>query len=538
MPKQDYFIFIFILASHFLWAQADSLILGEVTFISSEHVYVRFQTTELIHIGDSLNSIANSLPCLRVEKKSSTSCVCAILQDCVISKNDKISARVPLEQPVKTKPSIPEKPIATPAVQEDEVEPQAFETLEDIEAYQERIRGRISASSYSNISGGANEDRHRMMLRFSFNAFHINNSKLSVESYFNYRQNFLPSNPDNRQTRFFRVYNLALSYDLDATTKLILGRKINRKISSVGAIDGLQIEKSFGKFYTGGIVGFRPDIQEFGFNPRLFEYGAYAGVSLNNRNYSSESTLGFLQQHASGMVDRRYAYVQHRSLIGKKFSLFGSMEIDLYGALDTIKNGDPRLTSLYVSGRYRFSRAFSLSLSYDARKQIIFYETFRSDIERLLADDEARQGLRFNLSVKPIKYINLGLSASRRYQESNANKSNNINGYISHSRLPRIGGSLSLRYNYNISNYLKSKITSVTYNRYIFDSKLNTQCYFRYVNYEYNKSELFTNQQFYGLSFGYKLPKGMNFHVLGELSASDNKKDFRINTKLIKRFGS
>ena len=42
-----------------------------------------------------------------------------------------------------------------------------------------------------------------------------------------------------------KIYNLSASYAINETMSLSFGRKINPKLSSVGAIDGLQFEKKF-----------------------------------------------------------------------------------------------------------------------------------------------------------------------------------------------------------------------------------------------------------------------------------------------------
>ena len=63
----------------------------------------------------------------------------------------------------------------------------------------------------------------------------------------------------------------------------------------------------------------------------------------------------------------------------KKLNLFTSLELDLYNKVNDTVNNDVRLTNLYASARYRFSRKFDLTLSYDSRKRILYYETFKSD---------------------------------------------------------------------------------------------------------------------------------------------------------------
>jgi len=511
---------------------------GLVTFKASTNVYVRFDNTDNISVGDTLvNEIGDQVnACLIVQRKSSTSCVCSIINDCVISKNDKVYfrlANLPVEQSEISE-----------VIPEIEIEPLISEILEEepdsdnqsIRRYREAINARISAASYSNMSNHENEDLHRTMLRMSINMQHIDGSPFSIESYVNYRKNYLQRevSPDYK-TSFLNVYNLALSYNPDSLLAISLGRKINRKASSIGPIDGLQVESLWGKLYSGAIIGFRPDIRTFGFNSELFEYGGYLGFESNGKVFS-QSTIGLLEQRNKGAIDRRYGYVQHSSSFSKRVRLFSSLEVDLYRKLNGSTTTDPRLTNLFISLNYKFSRKFNATVSYDSRRRIIYYETLRTDIENLLADDIARQGLRLRLAVSPLRYINGGVSIASRFQNDNQNASMNINGFLSHSRMPGIGGRISINFNHNESNYLTSNIFSIRHSRSLIDRKLNGDFYYRRAQYSYFSNEVSNLQQYFGTSLSLRLNKTLRFSLLGEMSLREEERNIRINTKLIKRF--
>jgi hypothetical protein len=333
------------------------------------------------------------------------------------------------------------------------------------------------------------------------------------------------------------VYHFALKYDVNPTLSVTVGRKINNKTSSLGAIDGLQAEKFFGKNYVGVIAGFRPDINDYGFNSNLLEYGGYIGRASNNSTIYSQTTLGVLQQNNTGKIDRRYAYFQHSSTIMKKLTLFSSMEFDLYNKVDTITSNTINLTNLYASAKYKFNRKFNLMVSYDSRKRILYYETFQTEIERLLDDNEARQGLRLRLNVKPTKILYAGLSYSKRFQSSAQNKSTNINGYISLSKIPNIGGRLSINFNKNTSNYFESSIMSFRHSRELIRNKLSADFYFRMVDYNYYNTNSTSKQNYYGTNLSLKISKSLKLNIFGEVSAmSGEKNDYRINTSITKRF--
>jgi len=526
--KYAFILFIMTITNSLFGQKTDFVIEGKVTFMTSKNVYVKFESTKKIKVGDSLWVSNISTPCLLVKNKSSNSVVCSIINDCVINKDDIIIYNYVI---------IPEK---TETIEE-EIIPVVDSTLSNNlnkkeVSYLENIKARLSVASYSYLSN-IRDDRHSLMTRFSFTGNHINNSKFSVETYLNYRKNFISGDRSNTvKSSFFNVYNLAIKYDIDTTFSVTAGRKINYKTSSLGAIDGLQAEKYFGKNYVGVLVGFRPDFIDYGFNSDLFQYGAYIGRQTESKNFYSQTTLGFIEQTNSGETDRRYVYFQHSSRLFSKLNLFSSMELDIYSKVDDVETNDVRLTNLYVSARYRFSRKVNLSLSYDSRKRIIYYETLQSIIERLLDEDLARQGLRARINVRPWKNISTGLSYSKRFQNDTENKSDNIYAYLNLSKVPRIGGRVTVSYNMNSSNYLDSNIASIRYSRPFFDQRLNADIYYRFVNYEYVRNIPNFSQNYFGAYLSYYLDRTLTISLSGEYSSYDLENNYRINTRIIKRF--
>ena len=181
-------------------------------------------------------------------------------------------------------------------------------------------------------------------------------------------------------------------------------------------------------------------------------------------------------------------------------------------------------------------------LSYDSRKRILYYETFKSDIENLLDDDEARQGARMRVSIRPLKNTSVGLSYSKRFQNSGQNKSDNINGYITLNKIPVILGLLNVSYNINTSSYLESKILSFRHSRYLLRKKLNVDVYYRIIEYKYNISKINDalntayKQSYMGSTLTYLAGKKLSFGIMGEISNLKNEKNYRINARITKRF--
>ena len=518
------FIVAFLALTYNVFGQnTDQKLNGQVSFVTSQNIYVRFVDTEAITVGDSLMLAANNMSCLIVKSKSTTSCVCEIVEGCSIQKGDEVLYQV---VPKVQEKEVVKKEVLLPVIDDVTAEP----------LYKETIRGRVSASSQSVIAS-ERDNRHRLMGRLSISADHIKNSKFSFNTYMNYRQILDAGETSSLQDNsILRIYNFGVRYNATPTLSLTLGRNINPKISSLGAIDGLQVEKYFEKKYVGAVVGFRPDIFDYGFNSNLLQYGGYIGTMTNNDNFYSQTTLGFIEQQNSGEIDRRFAYFQHNSTISKNLNIFSSLELDLFSKLNGVVSNEIRLTNLYVSARYRFSRKFNMMLSYDSRKRILYYETFQTEIERFLDDDIARQGLRTRINFRPFKNIFAGASYSKRFQSNSENKSDNIYGYLTLSRIPNIGGRVTVSYNRNESNYLKSNIGSLRYYRGFFDGRLNTTIYYRFVHYDYVNSLDPISQHYMGTDLSYNFTRKLLFSISGEFTTYNEENNYRIFTRLIQRF--
>jgi hypothetical protein len=508
---------------------SENTLVGTVSFVTSNNVYVKFSETDKIEIGSILYFQNN--PCLKVSEKSSVSVVCTIINNCIISKDDIINYTY--TNPNKNDSEIEVIENKNPV----EITPKNQINTSPNSLYTERIRGRISAASYNNFSN-LREDRHRLQTRFSLNADNINNGKFSIESYIAYRNNIsVPENYRGR-TSIFNVYNLNVNYNASQSFSINVGRRINPKASTFGANDGLQLEKYFGNFYVGALAGFRPDFFDYGFNADLLQYGGYVGIETQNQNIYSTTTVGALEQTNNGETDRRFVFFQHNSTIGNNLNLFGSAELDIFSPNDSISSSSSRLTNLYLSARYRFSRAVNVMVSYDSRKQIIYYETFQSEIERLLDEDLARQGIRLRLNIRPAKIVWLGASYSNRFQSNEQNASDNINGYITLTKIPKLGGRFNVTYNVNSSNYLKSNVLSVRHSRDIVNNKLYADFFFRMADYNFENQDTAYQQNYYGLELNWRISDSWQFNVSGEYSTVNDENNMRFYTQLTKRFYS
>ena len=525
------FLYILLLfgASNLCSQEAGEQRLGTVSFVTSNNVYVKFESTQAIVIGDTLQF--NGVPCLLINEKSSTSVVSTLLNDCSVKKNDVVSYTLPKK---KITPTLPDETISEPRPTRVPPRQKETETNEEAAAYSENIRGRITLASYNTFSN-IREDRNRLQTRFNMDALHIGDSKFSFETDLAYRHVMLPSESNYRgRTSIFNIYILKARFDATPDFSLTLGRTLNNKISTVGAVDGIQAEKYFGSFYVGALAGFRPDFFDYGFNGDLFQYGGYIGVETDSENFYSQTTAGAMEQTNAGASDRRYLYLQHNSTIDSNLNFFGSAELDIFGK----NENTTRLTNLYISARYRFSRSVNAMISYDSRKRIIYYETFQNELDRLLDDDLARQGLRARLNLRPFKRILFGGSYSRRFQSDSQNASDNLYGYVTLTKIPGVDGRLNVSYNNNQSNYLTSNVLAVRHSRNFFKDQLNADFYYRMADYEYGTRNTEYTQNFYGTSLSYSFSRTWQISMSSEFSKFEDENNIRIYGRLTKRFFS
>lgn len=513
---------------------------GTVSYVSSRNVYVKFATTENINIGDTLfvNQKGELIPALIVENKSSTSSVCKPIIIDKLEVSDELIAKTRLiiekkqpkevrgEEPIMEEEIMTSDEIATSSAEE-------IKTTEEI--FKQKIKGRISVASYNNLSDYRNN--HRMQYAFSFRGSNLKNSKFSTENYITFRHTLGEWDVVKENLNHaLKIYALSVRYDIDPTSNLIFGRKINPKISNMGAIDGLQYEKGFDRFVFGAIVGSRPDHSDYSLNFDLLQLGAYASYISNNPNKYLQTTLGFIEQRNKFKVDRRFIYFQYSGNLLKNLNLFSSFELDLYENINNEAKNTLSLTNLYLSLRYRLSKKLRFSLSYDSRKNIIYYESYKNFIDQLI-EDETRQGLRLGINYRIFKYVTWGVNSSLRFQKNNDNSSRNLNSYISISRIPVLKMSANLRANFLQTNYLESRIFGIRLSKEIIRRKLNGEIYFRMVDYKYKTSNYSTHQNIAGVNFSLKLMKKLTLYLYYEGTFDDrNQKYYRINTKIIQRF--
>lgn len=466
---------------------------GAISFISSQNVYVQFKSTENIAVGDTLfvKQGETLIPALVVNNLSSISCVCTPISSIKFNVTDKIIIKnKPKQKGLKAEPTPaiknenPPKQVEVKQLDE-KTGPTAAETA--TQQLHQDIHGRLSLSSYSNFSNTPGGNSQRMRYTFSINANNIANTKLSGESYISFVHK--DGEWSEIQANIFnglKIYSLALNYQFNNNFRIWLGRKINPRISNMGAIDGLQFEAKLKSFTLGVLTGSRPDYEDYSVNFNLFQYGAYLSHDLVTRTGSMQSSLAFAEQKNNGKTDRRFIYFQHSNSLVKNLYFFGTVEADLY-KYDTL-NKKPQstfnLTNFYLSVRWKVIKRVSLTASYSARQNIVYYETYKSILDQII-DPETLQGYMFSATYNPIRYLSVGARAGYRFRKSDPKDSRNLYAYATYSRIPFVKISATASATFLETTYISGKIYSLTMSRDLVSGRLFAGLGYHYVDYHY-----------------------------------------------------
>ncbi len=477
MKKRIIILFLFIAVS-ILYSQQNKIVVeGKISYLSSQNIYVKFTSTTGIKIGDTLFAKSKNelVPVVVVKYISSKSCSGKKLISTKFEIGATLLALIEREEVIEPRglivveeanKSIPEKKVKRGRNKRNG-----------------EITGRLSLSSYGNVSSMNSADYVRWRYTFAARSQKFQSSNFSFDSYisFNYRSTEW-SYIKNNISDALKIYSLAIDYQFNENLNLTFGRKINRNISNIGAIDGVQLEGKFNNFTSGLIVGFRPDYLNYTLNTNLFEFGGFINHSFLFNSGNVQNSLALFQQTNNSKIDRRFLYFQHSSSFIKKIHVFLSSEVDLYKRTNNIPESTFSLTGLYLSFRYQPIRELSFQTSYDSRKNVIYYETFQNYSDSLY-DNATRQGLRFRVNIRPLNRLNINLSYGYRFRTGDLKTSENYSGNISYSNLPFISGTFGVSYNHLTTSYLKGVIYSTRYSRDILSGILFGSINARFINY-------------------------------------------------------
>lgn len=456
-------------------------LVGKVSFVSSQNIYVRFKSCEGISAGDTLFIAEGDalIPALVVNSLSSVSCLCSSLSDHPVLVDHIIIARVRV---VKTDSEQATPVDTTNASAQAEIKADSEKLEPKAAQKKQKVYGSISLNSYTDFSDTDVPDIQRFRYTLSLNAPKIGGSRFSFETYASFRHTAGEwQEVQNDLFSALKIYNLAIRYDLNETTSFSLGRRINNRIASMGATDGIQFEKSIKNFTFGALAGSRPDYQNYSLNPKLFQYGAYVAYSTKSPGKFTESSVAYVEQTNDFKTDRRFIYFQHSNNLIKNLNFFSTVEMDLFSIVNDVPQSTFDLSGLYLSLSYRISGKLSFSGSYDARKNVVYYETYKTYTDRIL-EEGMRQGYRLSCNWRILGNMAVGVHAGYRFLKSDPFPSRSLSGYYTYSNIGGLNFSATLSGTYLETSHINSSIAGLSLLKDFSGGKFQSGIGYRLVN--------------------------------------------------------
>jgi hypothetical protein len=205
----------------------------------------------------------------------------------------------------------------------------------------------------------------------------------------------------------------------------------------------------------------------------------------------------------------------------KNLTFFGSVEVDLYKLAFNSQDStySPRntfnLTNYYVSLNYRVIKQLSLSFSYSARQNVIYYETYKSLLDKI-SDPQTLQGYTLQAVIRPANRLSVGLTGSYRFEKSDPKPGKNFYGYITYSQIPGINITATATVTILLTSYVKGNIYGIGISKDLVAGKLFAGLTYRYTDYSFYNNEMSTLQNVGEVNLSWRIWRKFSLSVYYE----------------------
>ena len=194
-----------------------------------------------------------------------------------------------------------------------------------------------------------------------------------------------------------------------------VGRVGGRYTSAAGPFDGLSFNRRVGSgIRLGAFGGFAPEWGDLGFGTE--DHLAGVNFHLNHRSAGGallDMVVAGVGRYRGGEISREYVTMTTIWNSGRGLSLLQSAEFDFNrGWRKEAAGSSVEVSSLALTGRYRFTRGVDVNLGYDDRIPVRTWET-RSLPDNLFTE-AGRVGWRAGLNLRTSGGIGLNLSGTMR----------------------------------------------------------------------------------------------------------------------------
>jgi hypothetical protein len=178
---------------------------------------------------------------------------------------------------------------------------------------------------------------------------------------------------------------------------------------------------------------------------------------------------------------------------------------------------------------------FSISGSYDARKNVIYYETFKNFIDSVF-ENETRQGATLRMTINPIEKLFIGLGGGYRDSKNDLRPSKNFNGYITYSQIPYAEVSSTLSYNNIKSSYVSGSIYGIRFSKNVLVIDADVSIGYRKTQYTYILNSSKTEQDNFNVDISIRLFSKTYFNCGYEGYFESNHSQARVLLDITTRF--
>lgn len=431
-----------------------------VKYISAENVYIDAGTSDSLMVGDELLIIrdGNIVANIEIIHISENSASCKIIQKQVeIMTGDKVrllqaAPRIQAEMPDSTNEQITQK---------------AAKFKRSRQKKQMKVSGGVSLQTFyfndDNITG---YDFFQPAARVNFRIKRILDQNINFR--FKIRSKY--NNRSGNENRYFtadnwrhRLYEMYF-YNENPNTKMQyrVGRILTNNLSGIGYIDGFQYQHPLGnQFFAGAFAGTQPDHETSGFSSDVKKMGVFAGyhTGKNSSNYF-ESNLAVATENSLGNINRDFVYVSNIFRRGKYFSLYQSMQIDLFRGWRQEKAGkSAQISQFLMNSRIYLTSGINLQISYNLFQN--YYSYLNKNISAVAFDNNRRHGFRTALNFSLPGKFRLYSYVGYRFVENRDNPNYSFGFNLNNYNIFQSGYSAYLRFSAFANDYTKSYNPSV-----------------------------------------------------------------------------
>jgi hypothetical protein len=186
--------------------------------------------------------------------------------------------------------------------------------------------------------------------------------------------------------------------------------------------------------------------------------------------------------------------------------------------------------------RYRPIRQLSLSISYSALKNVIYYETYPKSTLEKMVELATVQGFMFQVSSQPVKNLSVGINVGYRDSKQDPKPSKNFYGYLTYSRVPGINISATISATLLETSYISGQIYGLGISRDLVPGKLSGGLDYKYVSYKFVSGESKLVQNMADLNLTWRIMKKLSCALYFEGTFDKNSIFNRVYINLTQRF--